>query len=99
MRQRYCIAPSPTGVSVGLSDGSSCGFDRACVRAMVASGLSAGIWIQFADGTNFDAADARRRKLRCKLHGLVQILGIDQIEPRELLLGLCEGTVGHRHLA
>src|SRR5437763_4927389 len=99
MRQRYCIAPSPTGIRVGLSEGSSCGFDGASVRAMVGSGLSTGIGVQFAHGTNFDAADARRRNLRCELHRFVQILGIDQIEARELLLGLGERAIGHRYLA
>src|SRR2546429_9993124 len=99
MRQRYSIAPLPTGFSVGLSDGSSFGFDVDCGRAMVASDLSAGIRVQFADGTDFDAANARRRNLRCELYRFVQILGIDQIESRELLLGLGKRAIGHGYLA
>src|SRR5439155_10049408 len=67
---------------------SACGRD-ARRRALC---LSHG---QFPRGTHLDAPHARRWNLRRQLDGFVQVRGVDQVEPGELLLGLGEGTIGH----
>src|SRR5262245_15682591 len=58
--------------------------------------------MHFADGTDrphLDAADPGGRNLRGDLYGLVEIAGLDQVEPGELLLGLGERPVGDGYLA
>src|SRR6185312_5186207 len=51
------------------------------------------------DRPHLDAAHARRRNLGGQLDRLVEVPGIDEIEPGELLLRLGERAVGHRHPA
>ena len=54
--------------------------------------------MKFPDRAYFDRAYARRRNLGGELDRFVQILGIDQIETGELLLGLGKRAVGDRQL-
>src|SRR5256885_1384865 len=51
------------------------------------------------DRPHLDAAGARRRDPAGDLQRLVQVLGLDQVEPAELLLGLGERAVGGGQLA
>ena len=53
----------------------------------------------FLDRPHLDTPKARRRPPRRDLDGLIQVPGIDQEEPTQLLLGLGEEAVGHRLLA
>src|SRR5437879_1549905 len=67
-----------------------------CSYARFNAAMSRG---QFPYGAHFDAPDARWRNLGGQLDRFVQILGIDQVKPRELLLRFGKGTIGHRHFA
>jgi hypothetical protein len=51
------------------------------------------VWRQFANRPYLDAAHTSRRDLRRYLNGFVQIPGIDQIKPGQLLFRLGKGTV------
>src|SRR5262245_11471203 len=55
--------------------------------------------VQLPHGPHLDAAFARRRDCRGDLERLVQIPGVDQVEPGELFLRFRERAVGHRNLA
>src|SRR6188508_601898 len=54
--------------------------------------------LQLANGPHFDAAELRRRNLRGELDGFVEIARFEEIEARELLLGLGKGSVGDAEL-
>src|SRR6516225_4634370 len=51
------------------------------------------------DRANLDHPNPRRREPRGDLARLVEVLGLDEEEPAELLLGLRERAVGGGHLA
>src|SRR2546427_12465852 len=51
------------------------------------------------DRPHLDAAPLRRRNPRRDLDRVVQILGVDEVEPAQLLLGLGVGAVGGGQLA
>src|SRR5689334_16771048 len=57
------------------------------------------IHLQLAHRPYLDAADARGRDPGGEVDRLVQVAGVDQVEARELLLGLGERTVGERQPA
>src|SRR5438105_9022922 len=52
-----------------------------------------------ADRPHLDAADGCRRYACRELDRFVQVARLDHVEAREKLLGLGEGTIGHRNLA
>src|SRR5260221_2448748 len=55
--------------------------------------------LELPDRPDLDAPQPRRGDLRRHLDRVVQVPGLDEIEPAELLLGLGEGAVGGGHLA
>src|SRR5882762_9617521 len=54
---------------------------------------------KIAHRAHFDAADSCRRNTRGQLKRLVEIVRIDQVEARQLFLGLGKRSIGGRHLA
>src|SRR4029453_7984035 len=54
---------------------------------------------KLARRTHFDASHPGRGYLRGELDSLVEVPGVDQVKPGELLLGFRKGPVGYRHLA